>query len=337
MKVFSAEISSNWSWSFVMDELVKLLPYDFCRFSDFNNNQKILTKEKSTPVLAQNIPSIQYIPYSERVISRMGSMRSLKGNIDGIKSVFAVIATNNELYKIGKDLNPNTHLIPNGVDLDKFKSAKNKHPFIVGFSGNIRGVVSRDYKGFDLLEEAIKGIPLKLALCSDYQISHDDMPEFFSKISCLILPSKGEGCNNTVMEALACAIPVIITKTGYHGDMLEDKKNCLFIERDVDSIKKAVYFLKENNQKRIAIGEAGRRFAEKHHDIKNIAKLYDKIIQDLIRENQRKYKEEQQIVIAEALFPIFDEELGRIERGMCFKVNLRRAKGLGGLVQIKGG
>ena len=130
MKIFSAEISNQWSWSFVMDELAKLLPYDFCRFSDFNANQRILIKEKSTPVLVQNIPSIQYIPHSERVISRMGSMRSLRGNTAEIKNVFAVIATNNELYKIGKNLNPNTYLIPNGVDLYKFKPIKNKHPFI---------------------------------------------------------------------------------------------------------------------------------------------------------------------------------------------------------------
>ena len=36
-----------------------------------------------------------------------------------------MIATNNKLYKIGKSVNNNVHLIPNGIDLGEFKKARN--------------------------------------------------------------------------------------------------------------------------------------------------------------------------------------------------------------------
>ena len=109
---------------------------------------------------------------------------------------------------------------------------------------------------------------------------------FYHQIECLILPTIGEGCSNVVMEALACGVPVLITKVGYHGEMLEDKKNCIFIERDANDIEKKVMMLKNDPALRISLAENGRVFAEKHHDITEIAKEYDRIFKLVLDKEQ---------------------------------------------------
>ncbi len=152
----------------------------------------------------------------------------------------------------------------------------------MGFVGNIGNPEYVKYKGFDVLKKACEGlgVELKTALYGKDQLPHNEMREgFYSKISCLVMPTKGEGCNNCIMEALALGIPVITTETaGFHGEMLTQGKNVLFCERTVESIKHCIGWLRKDRRLHERLSREGRKFAEEHHDIKKVAAEYEKII-----------------------------------------------------------
>ena len=213
----------------------------------------------------------------------------------------AVIATNKQLYDIGVKANPNCTIIPNGVDLDLFKPAPEtpnfNRNFTIGFAGNIHGA-GAEYKGWKefvvghtLL--ARYGVEQHHMLHKAKQIAHEDMPEkFYHEIDALILPSKGEGCSNVVSEALSCGVVCILTKVGYHGEMLTDGVNCLFIDRDTADhnvgaadIAAKVRMLIEQPELRKKLSVAGREFAAEHHDVKKVAAAYDAVFKGVLKAN----------------------------------------------------
>lgn len=135
-----------------------------------------------------------------------------------------------------------------------------------------------------MLDRLYGSIDHKECLFYHSQIPHKDMPkEFYHKIDCLILPSLGEGCSNVTTEALACGVPVLTTKVGYHGEMLRNYQECLFIERDVGHIISMVRLLKASPSLWEQISKQGRTFAEKNHDIIDAARRYNKVFQHIIK------------------------------------------------------
>lgn len=247
--------------------------------------------------LLQNVDSIQLINNNhKKAVVRMGGMLVDKQYIgtrynEQLALCGAVISTNNQLHEIASKANSNSYLIPNGLDLELFKPPvkRENRPFTAGFAGNIWGS-GAIYKGYNLYVQAMVRLPkykMKTVLHAHSQIDHTDMPEmFYHQIDCLVLPSLGEGCSNVTAEALACGVPVITTKVGYHGEMLLNEMECLFCERDIDSIADCVKRLADDAELRNSLSVNGRLFAEKHHDINVIAKQYDQVFQTVLKNKE---------------------------------------------------
>jgi glycosyltransferase involved in cell wall biosynthesis len=95
-------------------------------------------------------------------------------------------------------------------------------------------------------------------------------------------------CSNTLMEACACGIPIITTReAGFHGEFMKDGYDVLFCTREIMDIKDKIQKLMNKKTLQEKLGRRSRRFAEKHHDIKVIAKKYEEIFQDCYRQNQK--------------------------------------------------
>jgi len=302
--VLSIENAFGWSWGIVFKHLRRLLGEKYKVVRIFRKIKKEINPEllQAYPlVLAQNIDNISLINVGrEKVILRIGGMvidNLNKGSRydSQLAQVGAVIATNQQLFDIADRVNTNTHLIPNGVDLDIFKppDIREKRIFTVGFAGNIWGM-GGNYKGWQFyvgVTLSLYGQVKKLECLHNgpkgqHQLRHEDMVEgFYHKIDCLILPSKGEGCSNVVGEALACGVPVLLTKVGYHGEMLKDGEECVFIERNVQDIYDKVLLLKNNPELWQKLSVNGRKFVEKNQDIKVVAKKYDEVFQSVLNKN----------------------------------------------------
>ena len=209
---------------------------------------------------------------------------------------YAVVTTNTHLYSIAKNANPNTYMITNGIDLDKWKPAKNRifdvNQPLIGFIGNIASPSKRDYKGYDYVVEACNQLGLNMTerLYGVNQLPHEEMiKKFWNKIDIFILPTKGEGCSNSIMEALACGVPVITTReAGYHGEFCQEGTNILFCKRSVEGVKIAIEQFMKNPWLFYRLSMMGREFAIKHHNIKKIAGMYrDLFVQCKNNLNQR--------------------------------------------------
>ena len=299
----------SWSWGIVINRLVENMPdYKFTRIRrGMFECRNPRCKEKFAQTLdqeliedydiifPQNADTIAIIPNHEKVIARIGGLDmtnpATQRYAEDFKKVAHIIATNKQLYDIAIPANPNCTIIPNGVNLDLFKPfegpAQDRPGFLLGFAGNIMGG-GADYKGWRYFAEAcvrlaVDGIQQRHLLHGVNQISHDQMPaEFYHLIDALVLPSRGEGCSNVVSEALACGVPVLTTKVGFHGEMLEHEKNCLFIERDAINIAENVRRLLTESDLRSRLAVNGRKFAEQYHDVKVIAGQYDEIFKKVL-------------------------------------------------------
>jgi glycosyltransferase involved in cell wall biosynthesis len=49
-----------------------------------------------------------------------------------------------------------------------------------------------------------------------------DIPEILRQLDCFVLPSLGEGISNTILEAMACGVPVIATRVGGNGELVSE-------------------------------------------------------------------------------------------------------------------
>lgn len=100
--------------------------------------------------------------------------------------------------------------IPNGIDEDIFPEIRKP---VVGFSGT-----NRDAKNMSAILEACKALRLEFRT-SNYNNnqpdrSHEKMKEFYKGLDVYVHASLTEGFNNTIIEALACNVPVLMTKQG---------------------------------------------------------------------------------------------------------------------------
>jgi len=286
-KILSAEFTSNWSWGLTFNEIKKKTDIEFDRV--FYNNGDKINSTGYDMVFAQNVSLLKKFRERLRTVCRMGGNQ----NFDGVKKLepllnemskcYCLVATNQKLYDIASAIHDNVYLIPNGIDLTEWSALNRdaRKKFTVGFCGNITTSQYREYKGYDFVEQACDnlGVQLKTALYKKEQIPHDKMREkFYSQIDCIVHPTLGEGCSNTLMEACACGVPIITTReAGFHGELMVDGKDVLFCERSIESVENAIARLKKDKKLRKRLSKGARKFAEKHHNVNIIVKQYEKI------------------------------------------------------------
>jgi sugar transferase (PEP-CTERM/EpsH1 system associated) len=65
----------------------------------------------------------------------------------------------------------------------------------------------------------------------------DRIPELLNALDAFVLPSLGEGMSNTLLEAMACGLPVVATRVGGNPELIEEgSSGWLFSPRDVSGL-----------------------------------------------------------------------------------------------------
>lgn len=136
----------------------------------------------------------------------------------------------NELYRTYDFLPDPDAVIPDGVDLDMFKPAKNcveRDPgaaLTVGWVGNSAWGKSQggDPKGYyrlfepalALLKQRGLAIDLRRADPEVLRVPFDEMPAFYRELDVLVCTSASEGTPNPVLEAMASGVAIVSTDVG---------------------------------------------------------------------------------------------------------------------------
>lgn len=90
-------------------------------------------------------------------------------------------------------------------------------------------------------------------------VSYDDMPEYYSLIDLLVIPSLRDGLPNALLEGMACEKAVIATPVGGIKDVIHDGVNGKLVPvRDVNRLASAMEELVVNKKLRLELGKAAR-------------------------------------------------------------------------------
>jgi len=114
----------------------------------------------------------------------------------------------------------------------------------------------------------------------------DAMANVFSQASIVVLPSYREGLPKVLIEAAACARPVITTDVPGCRDAIEPGITGLLVPaRDSNALKVAMQHLLHNPELCVAMGRAGRALAERKFDVNQVVQTHLDIYSELIAEN----------------------------------------------------
>ena len=107
------------------------------------------------------------------------------------------------------------------------------------------------------------------------QVGQRDLPRWYHMADMYISPSHVDGSSVTLMEALACGLPCLVSDIPGNMEWIEDGINgWLFRDGDVDDLAEKILFALKNRKSFKKIGEAARKTAEQKADWKkNFGKL----------------------------------------------------------------
>lgn len=200
---------------------------------------------------------------------------------------------------------PGISIVPNGVDLEFFKPAPDvpREPATLVISGkmsyhaniamtlhliqnimpkvwNVRADVQVNIVGKDppVVIQALAQIPQV-----NITGTVPDLRPYLQTATIAVAPiTYGAGIQNKVLEAMACATPVVTTPKAVTGLQVTPGENIL-VAPDADSFAHAILKLLKTPQLRHRIGLAGRQYVEKYHHWGEVASQLRDIYQQVIQ------------------------------------------------------
>lgn len=205
-----------------------------------------------------------------------------------------------------KEMGESAELVPNGVDIEKFK-LKNKEfdkkEKKILFIGNFKWIQNRDSLAYIIrniwpgitkknpnlkLWVVGKNIPEKLKNLQNETISFDEnAPEdtqlIFQEADLLLSPIRiGGGTNFKILEAMASGTPVITSALGNEGIGAKNGEEIIICSKPDEFVNKTLLVLSDKYLYE-KLSRKARIFVEKNFDWKNITNKLEEIYQSLVK------------------------------------------------------
>lgn len=209
-------------------------------------------------------------------------------------------------------VSPNkSFVIPNGPDLRHFKPVNksnarkllgwNQDDFIITFIGRfiyrkgakrVESAIERidDPKiksvfiGTTMKDEASSEEPNGKSIIYKGILTHQQIPLYLSASDVYVLPTLAEGCSNSIVEAMACGLPIISSDKDFNYDILDSTNSILVDPLNIDEISQAIINLRSSKELQKSMSEKSAFKARELSFEKRVDKIMA-ILKDVIDEN----------------------------------------------------
>lgn len=246
------------------------------RFSGYNplkgNNKIVISFHQPPDIFRQVFRSKKYF-------KRIDAILTVGSNQDGLFADF-----------ISKD---RIFYVPHGVDTEFFKPPENRSITKDCFECITVGWWQRDIemliKAIETINKESKFRVVFNIITFEYFFKHfqglrnvrlsaditdDCLLKSYQEADLLLLPLKDCTTNNTVLEAMACGLPIISTQVGSLADYVDKRCSILIKTGEVRAMVDAIYSLFTDHQQRLSLSRAARRKSE-DFNFRKIAPLYE--------------------------------------------------------------
>jgi sugar transferase (PEP-CTERM/EpsH1 system associated) len=111
-----------------------------------------------------------------------------------------------------------------------------------------------------------------------------DVVPILQGLDCFVLPSLAEGVSNTILEAMACGLPVVATRVGANAELVEQNltgRTVPAADSDALAHEIAAYFATPGLARQH--GQAARRRVERRFSLERMVEDYDRVYAGLLR------------------------------------------------------
>jgi sugar transferase (PEP-CTERM/EpsH1 system associated) len=112
----------------------------------------------------------------------------------------------------------------------------------------------------------------------------DDVPEILRALDCFVLPSKSEGISNSILEAMATALPVIATAVGGNSELVSHGRTGEIVPPDdVAAMARAIGQMATDRELARQRGREGRSEVERRFSLRSMVAAYRAVYDHQIR------------------------------------------------------
>ncbi len=219
-------------------------------------------------VLGEKMRVPSFLAYGESSIHIIDNLnrnkvRNILAHISGVISV----STKNKTELIDNDIVSENKIgvFPNAIDGNLFRVCDkmtmrdelgfDRKDFIVCFTGHFT-----DRKGSRRLSKALDTCPGTKSIfigkgseepdCEGVlfkgQVEHNDIYKYLNASDVFVLPTLAEGCCNSIIEAMACGLPIISSDRSFNDDILDEQCSIRVDPTDIGEISNAINDLRSN-------------------------------------------------------------------------------------------
>lgn len=218
-----------------------------------------------------------------------------------------VVTCNTDVVQDTRDLGAHVHLLPHGVDLQRFR------PTVAESNGTVRLVaVGRlvEKKGFDFLIAALAGVKVRftLTIVGDGPererlqhltilnkladrvvfrgaVTHTELPQIYAETDVVVVPSiqdrsgDRDGLPNVVLEAMASGRALVASEVAAIPSAVVHNDNGLLVPPgDPLALGQALARLAGSKELRAQLGRNGRVRAQRDYDIRQCSERFNQLL-----------------------------------------------------------
>jgi sugar transferase (PEP-CTERM/EpsH1 system associated) len=110
-----------------------------------------------------------------------------------------------------------------------------------------------------------------------------DVPEVMRSLDCFVLPSLAEGISKTILEGMACGLPVLATNVGGNAELVvQGHTGELVRPGDVEAMAEALLRLAADPARAVGMGRAGRARVEQCFSLPAMVAAYQALYDRLL-------------------------------------------------------